>query len=294
MPIFDAKGMLKGKRLRKIRPLAHALWPFIFSQASDVLARLELDYELIAHELGHLDHLFYALNEIDESAPCGVYGDQYRMDAETVLGEVFKDYIQARLCLVYEHKGIEWVVFDKPNKLRLDYLTVQDKDSPAPPEPEFTDWLKSIHGDDWTEYHPSQTVPDELRAKRAEAGRRGGLAKAGKQTMANDDTLPDLPESAKQLATGVRCLVLGVRSSENGGAEATATPLTTMTAPQVEPKPAAAPKPEPTSRHLWAQGVCAECKLTWAKWCESGKTVPCKEIAMSQKEIAKLIGAEKS
>jgi hypothetical protein len=112
MPIFESKGLLKGKRLRKLRPLAHALWPFIFGLASEVYARLELDYELIAHELGHLNHLFYALNEMDEEAPFGPYANEYLSDARTI-EEVFKDFVAANLCFVYEHKGVEWAVFDK-------------------------------------------------------------------------------------------------------------------------------------------------------------------------------------
>ena len=195
MPIFESKGLLKGKRLRKLRPLAHALWPFIFGLASEVYARLELDYELIAHELGHLNHLFYALNEMDEEAPFGPYANEYLSDARTI-EEVFKDFVKEKLCFVYEHKGVEWAVFDKPNKLRLDYVTTEDRDSPAPPEPAFTEWLKSLHGEDWGDYHPTckpaPIVPEDIHRKRAEAGRKGGIAKAGKQ-MANDDSLPDLP-----------------------------------------------------------------------------------------------------
>ena len=57
MPIFESKGLLQGRRLRKLTPIAHALWPFIFSLASKRYGRLEIDCQLITQQLGHLNLL---------------------------------------------------------------------------------------------------------------------------------------------------------------------------------------------------------------------------------------------
>jgi hypothetical protein len=211
MPIFDSKGMLKGRRLRKLTPVAHALWPFIFGLASEHYARLEADYELIVEELGHLREL---LGEQDETGSTPV---------ET-LERILKEFEENNLCFGYEVKGVRWLVFDKPNTLRRVYKTVEDIESPNPPEPAFTDWLKTTHGEDWSEFHPDTPTDPDIHEKRSRAGKAGASARwnYGKE-MANDGTSASRNGTS---ATGVRCLGLGVRSKNVSESERDAIPST--------------------------------------------------------------------
>src|ERR1039457_3460790 len=173
MPIFDAKGMLKGRRLRKLTPVAHALWPFIFSMASEHYARLEADSDLIVDELGHLREL---LGEQEDTGPTPV----------EALGLILKEFEANNLCFGYEVKGVRWVVFDKPNKLRRTFKTTQDNETPAPPEPNYTDWLKSFHEGDWADFHASSLEDPDLHEKRSRAGKAGAEARWNGKSMAED------------------------------------------------------------------------------------------------------------
>lgn len=237
--------------------MAHAMWPFIFSFASEKFARLEVDPGLIEQELGHLTELL--------STP------EFH-SVEEIIEQIIDEYIANDLAFGYEHRGVQWIAFDK--HFPREYASAEDKASPGPPEPAYTDWLKKLHGDDWAYFHPDNrnrpgaTVPEDLHNKRAEAGRAGAKAKWRGKT---DDTLPDLPLDASLPPVGV-----GVGTGIGTGkskAEAAAkpTPLTNP-APQVkrktfsltdedefsvdeEPKPAA--KPE----HVYpcSNSNCSDC-----------------------------------
>lgn len=192
MPIFESKGLLEGKRLRKLTDYGHVMWPFIFSQASERYARLEIDLELILQKLGHLAPI---LDEGRFESPIGYDPER----ALPVLEGIIDDYCR-KLAFRYTVNGVEWMVFDKPNDMRFDYERREDIDSPAPPEPAFTEWLKSIHGENWASFHPGTVAQtsEEISRKRSEAGKAGARAKWQKngKPRANDSTIPDLPAGA--------------------------------------------------------------------------------------------------
>lgn len=184
MPIFESKGLLEGKRLRKCSATAHALWPFIFGMASDKYARLEVDGELIAGRLMHLREL------LDEETDDG-----------TCIEEIVKQYVEEKLAFPYEHNGVQWIAFDLHH--HRDYATVEDKASPEPPEPAYTDWIKELHGEGWQKFHPGRRptteVSEDISRKRSEAGRKGAMTR----WYGKDDSLPDLPAVASLPLSGV-------------------------------------------------------------------------------------------
>ena len=66
-------------------------------------------------------------------------------------------------------------------------------------------WLRTTGGwkfHDWPEYQPSRESVEDLRAKRAEAGRKGGQAKAAKQNASNG--LANASDVGKQNAAPAR------------------------------------------------------------------------------------------
>jgi|SRR5271157_5162782 len=199
MPIFESKGLLNGRRLRRLSPESHALWPFVFSLASERYARLEIDPELILDRLGHLRDLLRK-----ETDP---YEDQLPPERLT---RIVDEYVACNLAFPYTVAGVPWIIFDKPNKLRKDYETRDDVDSPAPPEPEYTEWLQKLHGDVWADFHFGQ-MEMTLSQKRKAVGRLGGLAKAGKlDSLTNSLPNQHLVEFASTKSTK-SSLGLGVR-----------------------------------------------------------------------------------
>lgn len=80
-------------------------------------------------------------------------------------------------------------------------------------------WVRASGGyrfHDWDKYQPSKAYVEDLRAKRQAAGRKGGLAKAGKQTASKSQA--NARGGAKQNAAPTRPpLKGGGASSSDGG-----------------------------------------------------------------------------
>ena len=80
-------------------------------------------------------------------------------------------------------------------------------------------WLRASGGyrfHDWEKYQPSKAQVEDLRAKRAAAGRKGGLAKAGKQTASKSQA--SASPVGKQNATPTRPPLKGGGSPGSKGA----------------------------------------------------------------------------
>ena len=163
------KGLLEGKRLRRCAPLSRLYWPYLYCMANG-LCRLELDYDLLA------ERLFSFRNMAPDAA--GVE-------------QLFADYEKNHLIFIYQNKDQHWGQWDfvDPSDIKR-FLTKEERRCPQPIEPDYSEWLRDQHGEDW-ESHNSTLVSaqnnnefeskrDEISRKRAEAGRKGGLAKAGK------------------------------------------------------------------------------------------------------------------
>jgi hypothetical protein len=155
--------------------------------------------DLIVDELGHLRELL---------------GDQEDTGATPVeaLGLILKEFESNNLCFGYNVKGVRWIVFDKPNELRRTFKTTQDNETPAPPEPNYTDWLKSIHDDEWVDFHASSLEDPDLHEKRSRAGKAGAEARWNGKSMAGNATSHNLLDGNGKNGTGVRGLVLGIES----------------------------------------------------------------------------------
>jgi hypothetical protein len=168
MVVIHEKGLLEGKRLRRCTPTARLFWPYLYCM-SNGLCRLELDYELLADKL---------LNFRD-MAP----------DADQV-AQLFADYKKNHLIYTYQCNDQLWGQWDFVEASDIKkFLTKDEQRSPEPPEPAYSNWLREQHGTNW-EPHSATLVSarnsseyeskrEDISRKRAEAGRKGGLAKAG-------------------------------------------------------------------------------------------------------------------
>lgn len=81
-------------------------------------------------------------------------------------------------------------------------------------------WLRASGGyrfHDWAEYQPSAAQVADLKAKRAAAGRKGGLAKGSKQTASNSQA--SASRVAKQNGTPTRPPPKGGGASARSGDE---------------------------------------------------------------------------
>src|ERR1700733_2750091 len=119
--LIDPKGLLEGKRLRKLCYMSRLYYPFLLSM-TNFYARIEIDPELLAMKLSMLK--------------------DPTMNEEAV-ETYFTDYSNAGLGLLYEAKGSRWMQFDTPLKMRASFPTNEDNSSPEPPVEEYTTWLKS-------------------------------------------------------------------------------------------------------------------------------------------------------
>lgn len=184
--MIDTKGLLEGKRLRKLGLKARLYYPLLLGLAN-TFARLELDYDLLTSR-------FVTFHDPDTAK----------------IEEWFHEYADAKLVLIYDghNAGAEeptrWAQFDTPAEYRRSYASKEEQASPAPPEPLYTEWLKAIHGGDWGKFHLTKYQQErqfDLSTKRSEAGRKGGIASGesrrskqneaarsnGKQTNRDDD-----------------------------------------------------------------------------------------------------------
>jgi hypothetical protein len=186
--LIDPKGMLEGKRLRKLSHMAR-LYYFQTLAMTNFYARLEMDADLIALKLA-------------------IIKDPNLTD--NIIEGYFDEYVSAGLCMKYTADGAEWVQYDTPLKMRADFPTNEDNASPAPPEPAYTDWLQSLHGSKWQEYHMTG-YRQSISEKRAAAGRAGGIQSGisrgnpeakPKQNEAKPDLLP-LLEANEPVEVGV-------------------------------------------------------------------------------------------
>jgi hypothetical protein len=134
--IIDAVGLFNGKRLRRCSARARFLWPY-FYLLSNRFGRIEFDFETIAFNFA-----------------------SFGGDAPTSedIGECFAEYERHHLILTYEADGQLWGQWDTRRTHLSKFKTVADRQSPAPPEPAYTDWLRERHRDDWPAYHCTEGI----------------------------------------------------------------------------------------------------------------------------------------
>lgn len=164
--LINVQGLLEGKRVRKLGLKARLYYPLLLGMAN-TFARLEQDYDLLAAR-------FITFHDPDTAN----------------IADWFKEYEQAKLVFTYDghdagaEEPTRWAQFDTPVEFRRSFATREDNDSPEPPEPAYTDWLKSIHGAEWEQFHLSNYQKErrsDISGKRATAGRKGAAATNAKR-----------------------------------------------------------------------------------------------------------------
>jgi len=207
--LIDPKGLLWGKRLRKLSNKARLYYPLVLGLTN-----------------------FYARVEVDE--PCILSNFTSFKDTDLTEENLllwFNEYRDAGLAFVYQAGTQTWIQFDTPLAMRKSFPTAEDNASPAPPDAEYAAWLQSIHGDKWEDYNLTNYQKErtsELSAKRAEAGRKGAAATNAKRWGANGDgqqnQQTEFAESASQQG---RLVVVSVADEgKDGGKDEEAESLT--------------------------------------------------------------------
>lgn len=121
MAIINPEGFFNGDRLRRCSNAAQLHWPRLFL-ASDGFARLEINYARI---IGRAYATFNPIPTEDE------------------LLVFIREYSQNHLLFLYQVGGQTWGQWDTQSEFLPRYKTAQDRRSPIPPEPAFTDWKRS-------------------------------------------------------------------------------------------------------------------------------------------------------
>ena len=112
MAIIDPKGLLHGERLAACSDNAQNWWPRLFLAANGY-ARIELSYSSIVQEC---------------------FAGYRKKPTEDQLWDVFEEYSENHLVVIYEADGLSWAQFITPEKCLRRYKTKADNESPAPPD----------------------------------------------------------------------------------------------------------------------------------------------------------------
>jgi hypothetical protein len=132
MSIIYPAGLFNGDRLRRCSNTAQLHWPRIFL-ASDGFARLEINFAKI------VGRAYATFNPLPSEA-----------ELESYLNEYAKNF----LLFLYEVNGQVWGQWDTRSDLLPRYKTSQDRRSPIPPEPAFSEWKKRYR----TESKPTSKI----------------------------------------------------------------------------------------------------------------------------------------
>ena len=121
MAVIDPVGLFGGDRLRRCSNAAQLHWPRLFL-ASDGFGRLEMNYARI------VGRAYPTFNPIP---------------SETELQSFIQEYARNYLLFLFEVDGRLWGQWDTRRELLPRYKTSQDRRSPIPPEPAFSEWKRS-------------------------------------------------------------------------------------------------------------------------------------------------------
>jgi hypothetical protein len=123
MPMIDPDGLFYGDRLRRCSQTARLYWPYLFL-ASNGFGRLELNYSRICHR---------------------VFVDFEKPPTEDDFWGYVKEYRDAHLLFLYEHRGQIWGQWDAKPGFLPRWKTKKDKETPEPPKQEYEKWLNTHH-----------------------------------------------------------------------------------------------------------------------------------------------------
>jgi len=120
MAVIDAEGLFAGNRMGLLTDGARLHFPWLLV-ASNGFGRLEINYNGIVAR---------------------VYQGFRVKPTQAELFAWVQEYHTAGLLFLYECGGQFWGVWDTRPELLPRFKTARDKRSPAPPEPDFSDWKR--------------------------------------------------------------------------------------------------------------------------------------------------------
>lgn len=162
MPVISRNGLLHGDRLQTLSLMAYLYWPFFFV-ASNGYGRFEIAYHLILCHLGK-----FAPSESDFLA-------------------YVEEYADAHLLFLYRAGSKTWGAWDTDPKLLPHWKTAEDKRSPEPPEPDFTNWLREYRIADSAALTNSSKDFEKLSSGIGLGVGLGGGIGSGKTPCSSDD-----------------------------------------------------------------------------------------------------------
>jgi hypothetical protein len=188
--IIDSDGLFNGQRLRRCSARARFLWPYLFL-LSNRFGRIEFDFDAIAFK-------FASFGEAAPTSP--------------EISDCFAEYERHHLILVFGTDGQRWGQWDTRRTRLSKFKTVSDRQSPTPPEPAYTDWLREQHRDDWPAYHCTEVISED----RKEPGRDPQLSQDLPNSLAKvtQKLLNSAPILSQDFGLGVG---VGVGEGNGGG-----------------------------------------------------------------------------
>jgi hypothetical protein len=117
--MIDPEGLFYGDRLRRCSQTARLYWPYFFL-ASNGFGRLELNYRRICYRL---------------------FVDFEEPPTEEDFWGYIKEYRDAHLLFLYEHRGQIWGQWDAKTNSLPRWKTQKDREAPEPPKEEYQKWL---------------------------------------------------------------------------------------------------------------------------------------------------------
>ena len=125
MAIIDPDGLFNGDRLAACSIPAQLHWTRLFL-ASDGFGRLEINYARIVGT---------------------AYPRFNPLPSETEIQSYIQEYSNNHLLFLFKADSRIWGQWDTKSEFLKRYKTAADRRSPAPPEPEFTNWKRSYRQD---------------------------------------------------------------------------------------------------------------------------------------------------
>ena len=122
MLIVNPDGLFRGDRLAMCSKTAWLYWTPIFLCANGY-GRFEVNHGRVAPQIG-------------AHAP-----------TEAEFEACIEEYAKVHLLFLYRVGVKRWGQWDADKRFLPRWKTSQDKQSPWPPEPEYTNWMKMYHGD---------------------------------------------------------------------------------------------------------------------------------------------------
>lgn len=155
MAIIDSEGLFAGSRMGLLKDVARLHFPWLLV-ASNGFGRIEVNYNGIVARV--------------------YQGFGQKPTREELLGWI-QEYHAAGLLFLYQCGGQCWGMWDTRPELLPRFKTARDKRSPAPPEPEFSNWKRLYREQSRAVVKPIENLSEVFRhdfGNPSESFRSGG------------------------------------------------------------------------------------------------------------------------